>query len=332
MKHLFRLTTLLAAVLTFTACNDKEDVLHQRDITYTVDETTTTVHLKTDAEFDALLDRFCDYAESGSTVTFYNANSVAKGSTKDATHFSTTNREEMRRWMRRMENEGMTVTISYDSSTGTYNGMAYATAPQPQSDWVDMGLPSGVLWAKCNLGANSPEEYGNYYAWGETNPKEVYNWNTYHYCTADDEGNLLTLIKYNTSSDYGTPDNLTILRGMDDAAIAILENGAHTPTKEEWQELINYSTVEWTTFNGVNGRKFTSIINGNTLFFPAAGFRYGSELYGVDGCGNGFYWSSSLDTDNPSNAKSFTFDNMNMNNSGNSYRRYGFTVRAVRLE
>lgn len=334
MKQLLKLTVLLAiATLVLTACK-KDPIEIERDITYTVDDTTTTVHLRNDAEFDALLDRFCDYAESGSSVTFHNANITSKSvDSKDVTRFSTTNRQEMKRWMRAQEDAGKTVNVTYDSSTGTYHGMAYATAPQPQSDWVDMGLPSGVLWAKCNLGANSPEEYGNYYAWGETNPKEVYNWNTYRYCTADDEGNLLTLIKYNTSSDYGTPDNLTILRGMDDAAIAILGNGAHTPTKEEWQELINYSTVEWTTFNGVNGRKFTSIINGNTLFFPAAGFRYGSELYGVDGCGNGFYWSSSLDTDNPSNAKSFTFDNMNMNNcAGNSYRRYGFTVRAVRLE
>ena len=337
MKQTFKLFSMLAAVaLTLVACKpdpvEPTDV--ERNIVYTVDQTTTTVHLNTEAEFDALLDRFCDYAESGSTVTFYNANSVAKGSTKDATHFSTTNREEMRRWMRRMENEGRTVTISYDSSTGTYNGMAYATAPHPQTDWVDLGLPSGVLWAKCNLGASAPEEYGNYYAWGEISPKEVYNWNTYRYGTADGEGNLLTLIKYNTHSDYGTPDSLTILRATDDAATMAfgIGSGARTPTKEEWQELIDYSTVEWTTMNGVNGLKFTSITNGNTLFFPAAGMRYGSELHGVDGCGFGFYWSSSLDTNSPSDAWAFCFDANNPVHVGKSNRRYGFTVRAVRLD
>lgn len=341
MKHLVRFSTLLTAVLMFVACRPETvEVLQERDIVYTVDETTTTVHLRTDAEFDALLERFCDYAEGGSTVTFYGAPASGRQlparcqRSKEATVFSTTSREEMKAWMRRMEDDGKTVTVSYDPSSGTYHGEAYATAPHPQTDWVDLGLPSGVLWAMCNLGASAPEEYGNYYAWGEISPKEVYNWNTYRYGTADGEGNLLTLTKYNTHSDYGTPDSLTILRATDDAAtMAIgIGSGARTPTKEEWQELIDYSTVEWTTMNGVNGLKFTSITNGNTLFFPAAGMRYGSELYGVDGCGFGFYWSSSLDTNSPSDAWVFSFDSNNPFHVGKSNRRYGFTVRAVRLD
>ena len=337
MKQTFKLFSLLAAVaLTLVACKpdpvEPTDV--ERDIVYTVDQTTTTVHLITEAEFDALLDRFCDYAEGGSTVTFYNANRVSKSAAKEAIVFCTTSREEMKAWMRRMEDDGKTVTVSYDPSSGTYHGEAYATAPHPQTDWVNLGLPSGVLWAKCDLGANAPEEYGNYYAWGEISPKEVYNWNTYRYGTADGEGNLLTLIKYNTHSDYGTPDSLTILRATDDAATMAfgIGSGARTPTKEEWQELIDYSTVEWTTMNGVNGLKFTSITNGNTLFFPAAGMRYGSELHGVDGCGFGFYWSSSLDTNSPSDAWAFCFDANNPVHVGKSNRRYGFTVRAVRLD
>ena len=331
-----KLFTLLAFVLTLAACNkDKEELRHERDIVYTVAEETTTVHLTTEAEWQALLDRFCDYAEDGSEVTFYNANhKAAKSPTKEAVTYSTTDREEMKRWMAQMEDDGKTVTVSYDPSSGTYHGEAYATAPHPQTDWVDLGLPSGVLWAKCDLGANAPEEYGNYYAWGEISPKEVYNWNTYRYGTADGEGNLLTLIKYNTHSDYGTPDSLTILRATDDAATMAfgIGSGARTPTKEEWQELIDYSTVEWTTMNGVNGLKFASITNGNTLFFPAAGMRYGSELHGVDGCGFGFYWSSSLDTNSPSDAWAFCFDANNPVHVGKSNRRYGFTVRAVRLD
>ena len=334
MKTNLKLVALLAAVICFAAC-EKEGNRHERDIVYTVaEQTTTTVHLTTEAEWDALLDQFCDYAEGGSTVTFYNANRVSKSAAKEATVFSTTSREEMKAWMRRMEDDGKTVTVSYDPSSGTYHGEAYATAPHPQTDWVDLGLPSGVLWAKCDLGANAPEEYGNYYAWGEISPKEVYNWNTYRYGTADGGGNLLTLIKYNTHSDYGTPDSLTILRATDDAATMAfgIGSGARTPTKEEWQELIDYSTVEWTTMNGVNGLKFTSITNGNTLFFPAAGMRYGSELHGVDGCGFGFYWSSSLDTNSPSDAWAFCFDANNPVHVGKSNRRYGFTVRAVRLD
>ena len=129
MRTSVKLFALLAAVLMLAACTP-EPVEVERDIVYTVDETTTTVHLRTDTEFDALLEQFCDYAEEGSTVTFHNANKSPKG-TKDATTFSTTDREAMKRWMAQMEDEGMTVTVTYDPATGTWNGTAYATAPQP---------------------------------------------------------------------------------------------------------------------------------------------------------------------------------------------------------
>ncbi len=147
MKHIARLATLLTAVLLTVGCTKcwwPEDTV--RDITYTVapaaatdgNSTTTTVHLTTDAEFDALLEQFCNYAESGSTVTFYNSVPSGLPARKTATTFSTTSREEMKRWMARMEDEGMTVTVTYDPATGTWNGTAYATAPQPP-------LPSGGL-------------------------------------------------------------------------------------------------------------------------------------------------------------------------------------------
>lgn len=85
-------------------------------------------------------------------------------------------------------------------------------------NWVDLGLPSGTLWATCNLGADTPEDYGDYFAWGETNTKDLYDWSTYRYCTAEGDS-LLTLTKYNTSEAYGTVDGLTSLQTMDDAAI-----------------------------------------------------------------------------------------------------------------
>lgn len=140
MKHLMRFATLMAAVLLFAACNkDKEELRHERDIVYTVaEQTTTTVHLTTEAEWDALLDQFCNYAEGGSSVTFRNAKSANKSATKEAVTYSTTDREAMKRWMAQMEDEGKTVTVTYDSQTGTWNGTAYATAPQPP-------LPSGGL-------------------------------------------------------------------------------------------------------------------------------------------------------------------------------------------
>ncbi len=198
--------------------------------------------------------------------------------------------------------------------------------PEPQCGWVDLGLPSGLLWAECNVGAMVPEEYGDYFAWGETQPKSDYSWNTYRYCTVDGEGNLSTLTKYNTLTDYGSVDNLTILNPSDDAATVCLGGGARTPTKEEWEELMNNTTVKWTTKNGVHGRKLTAA-NGNTIFLPATGRCKGSEI--VNAGDYGFYWSALLNTDHPHDARDFRFSSgfqaMRSHN-----RHYGLSVRAVR--
>jgi len=219
---------------------------------------------------------------------------------------------------------GMASCNKDDDNTNT-NTPTNPTNPTT-GEWVDLGLPSGLLWAKCNLGATTPEGYGNYYAWGETSTKETYNWSTYRYATVDAEGNLQTLTKYNTSETYGTIDNKTTLEASDDAATAVLGSGARIPTYDDWVELINNTTGEWTTQNGVNGWKFTAA-NGSSLFLPAAGFRDGSELTGA-GSGS-LYWSSSLCTDYPGLARIFYFysDGSDM---GNDYRRYGCSVRAVR--
>ena len=215
------------------------------------------------------------------------------------------------------------LSVGVVSCDGGNNGGGSTTI-----EWVDLGLPSGLLWATRNLGANAPEEYGNYYAWGETTTKEVYYWSTYRYCTVDGEGSLQTLTKYNTSSDYGTPDNLTTLEAIDDAATAALGSGARTPTKEEWWELIDNTTVEWTTMNGVNGCKFTSTANGNTLFLPAAGYRHRSELNLAGSYGG--YWSSLLYTDSPDGAWSFCFNSEDGQGTGYDYRGDGQSVRPVR--
>ena len=192
-------------------------------------------------------------------------------------------------------------------------------------DYVDLGLPSGLLWATCNVGANTPEEYGDYFAWGETQPKDIYNWSTYQYCMGD----YNTLTKYCNNPNYGYngfTDNLTILLPEDDAATANWGNGWRMPTEEEWQELYQNTTVTWTQQNGVNGRLITAS-NGNSLFLPAAGYRWDGGLYDV-GSG-GYYWSSSLDTDYPSRAWGFRFYSYDYYMS--SYNRYcGTSVRAVR--
>ncbi len=198
--------------------------------------------------------------------------------------------------------------------------------PQPVPDgWVDLGLPSGLLWAECNVGATSPEEYGYYFAWGETSSKSVYNWGTYAYGSAL---NQLTKYCYHYSYGHnGFTDNLMSLESSDDAATKYMGNGARIPNDVEWQELINNTTVNWTTLNGVYGRKFTAS-NGNNIFLPAAGFRYDSV---IDRDGSyGYYWSSSLYMGGfPSNAGMFYFYSVKQELTYDS-RPCGQTVRAVR--
>ena len=194
---------------------------------------------------------------------------------------------------------------------------------EPNGDWVDLGLPSGLLWATRNVGATSPEDYGDYFAWGETTTKSVYNWTTYIYCNED--GYELTKYCNNLGFGYiGFTDNLTILQPGDDAATA--NYGGRTPTKEEWEELLDNTTSTWTTQNGVNGRLFTSS-NGNSLFLPAAGYRWYSSL--VYAGSAGLYWSSSLYTDLPFDAWDFDLNSVNQYMNG-TYRNYGHSVRAVR--
>lgn len=160
-------------------------------------------------------------------------------------------------------------------------------------DYVDLGLPSGTLWATCDVGADSPEDQGDYFAWGETTSKNTYEWSTYQYCN----GSSHTLTKYCFSLYHGYngfTDNLTILLPEDDAATANWGNGWCMPTKEQWQELINNTTVSYTTLNGVYGCLFTAL-NSNALFLPAVNL---DDISAVDldvGC-SGSYWSSSLDT------------------------------------
>lgn len=199
--------------------------------------------------------------------------------------------------------------------TGTLNG----------HDYVDLGLPSGTLWATCNIGAEKPEDYGNYYAWGETQPKDYYYWSTYKYC--GDEGRT-TLTKYCCDSVYGYngyTDNLTVLLPEDDVAKVNWGNDWRMPTKEEWQELNNNTTSFWTTLSGVNGRLFTAN-NGNSLFLPAAGTCRCNELENA-GC-VGYFLSSSLDMRDTSCAWYFGF-NSNYHGVDGQYRDGGSTVRPV---
>ncbi len=184
-------------------------------------------------------------------------------------------------------------------------------------EYVDLGLPSGTLWATCNVGANSPEEYGDYFAWGETTTKSDYYWGTYF--DTDDGGS--TFKKYN---------NLRELQPTDDAATANWGSDWQMPSLAQIQELCSSSntTTEWTQVNGVNGRKITSKSNGNSVFLPAAGYRNYTSLYYTGSVGN--YWSRSLDTSNSYYAYYLYFYSGCVDWQYNG-RDYGQSVRPVRV-
>ena len=192
-------------------------------------------------------------------------------------------------------------------------------------EYVDLGLPSGTKWATCNVGADSPEEYGDYFAWGETTTKSSYNWSTYKWCN----GRYDTQIKYCTSSSYGTVDNNIVLDLEDDAAYVNWGSSWRMPTRTEQIELRNtsYTTWTWTTLNGVKGYKVRSKINGNSIFLPAAGYRIDSDLYGAGS--QGYYWSSSLNTDGSDGAYDFLYNETDYVKSSSSRREIGQSIRPV---
>lgn len=184
---------------------------------------------------------------------------------------------------------------------------------------VDLGL--SVKWANANLGADSEEAYGDYYAWGEVETKEDFSLSTYKWW----DGSYL--IKYNTRSSNGTVDNKTILDPEDDAAHVILGGCWRMPTYAEWIELIDNCSIEWTTENAVVGMRVISRTNGNSIFLPAAGLRSGTNFIYVGI--NGYYWSSSLNNNNPPYAWYLNLNGGNPGMSNGGGRASGHSIRPV---
>ena len=182
-------------------------------------------------------------------------------------------------------------------------------------EYVDLGLPSGLKWATCNVGASKPEDYGNYYAWGETATKSEYT----------EDNNLTNGLSISELQAQGIIDGNSNLMPQHDAARANWGGDWRMPTRTEMQELIDNCEWEWTTQNGVNGYKVTGT-NGNSIFLPAAGYRDGSSLYYAGE--NGDYWSSTPDDRYDDDACGVDFDSDDQY-VDNYYRNYGFTVRPV---
>lgn len=213
---------------------------------------------------------------------------------------------------------------------------------------VDLGLPSGVKWANMNVGAERPEDYGLYFAWGETtgytsdiNDGRSFSWASYKWMI-EGKSSLLWVNKYQIadgktsgcwydSSGQFIGDNLTILLPEDDAATQNWGANWRMPTIVEIQELLDNTTYNWTTRNGVKGGLFTSKVNGNSIFIPAAGRRGGGSLYYQQDA-RGFCWSSSLDTSYTYYAQNlyFTmFDAFVNYYNDRDGRYYGESVRPV---
>lgn len=183
-------------------------------------------------------------------------------------------------------------TITVTTEMGGKQAICNVCVVEPEI--VDLGL--SVKWASWNVGASSPEEYGDYFAWGETEPKTAYSWATYKWCN----GSNSTLTKYNTNSSYGTVDNKTQLDLADDAARVNWGGAWRKPSDAEWTELMENCTWTLTIENGVYGGRVKSNKSGYTnksIFLPAAGYRgiNGHTDTGNDIC----YWSSSLGAEYP---------------------------------
>ena len=228
---------------------------------------------------------------------------------------------------------------SSEVSNSNLNARIYGLSVRPvrvlkesekEHDYVDLGLPSGTLWATTNVGANVPEDYGDYFSWGETTPRDNYSWSTYTHC----DGTAFGMNKYCAQSEYGSSgftDELTELLPVDDAATANWGEQWQMPSREQIEELCNsaYTTTEWTTLNGVTGMQVTSIINGKSIFLPAGG-DHSQTTFELEG-EHGYFWSRTLDT-YQSNFGFYLDVNASKVTSSSYYRYFGQSVRPVRVK
>ena len=316
MKKIYTILVCLCMLAGFVACEkDKEFVLTTLFVTGEVLAPTSEVatiqcKLSADATISeayvhySSTSSFEGYEEVKMTLANENYSALLLNLADNTTYY-------IRYEVSNKYSQVMSKSVNWFTTlAGTENGYGY----------VDLGL--SVKWATCNVGANSSEEYGDYFAWGETQPKEVYDWSTYKYCN----GSETTLTKYCTSSSNGTVDNKTTLELSDDAARANWGGSWRMPTDAELIELRAQCTWKWTTQNGVYGYKVTSKKNGNSIFLPASGLRLYSSLNGASS--SGYYWSSSLYADSPINVYVLYFD-AGIERRDNYYRCFGLSVRPV---
>lgn len=185
-----------------------------------------------------------------------------------------------------------------------------------QEERVDLGLSSGILWATCNIGASSPSEIGDYFAWGEREPKDVYGWDTYKLCRGS----------YNSIFKYTETDGKKVLDSQDDVAKSMLGGEWRIPTKEDMEELVEECEWKWTSLNGQLGWKVIGS-NNNYIFLPASGAASSYRIAGVNELGR--YWTATRDESNYSAYNLRFKDGTDTIVVVDDTRFYGRTIRPV---
>ena len=291
-----KIETFDAGSVTITVTDTKT---HQTANVYvTVTEVVNPPHIE-DLHIDATSIELIVGESKSITITSGNGDYTVKSSNESVATVSINGTTVTVKAISAGSKVAITITDSKSGQTATvYVTVTEAVTPiDNPEDVIDLGLPSGMLWASCNIGATKPEEVGEYYAWGEISP----NWyDASGKYSMDNSHSAMGLnwdmTKYCTKEKYGTVDNKISLDLNDDVAHIVLGGRYRMPTKDDFEELVNNCTSEWTTFNGVNGCKFTGH-NGNSVFFPATGmWMKGIPKY-MDVYGN--YWSRSLYTELP---------------------------------
>ena len=188
-----------------------------------------------------------------------------------------------------------TATITVKTNDGGKTASCTVNVVRTSYEYVDLGLPSGLKWATCNIGASKPEEYGDYYAWGETETKADYSWTNYKWSNGfvfTPQGAIYNLTKYCYEEQFGTRDDKKVLEEADDVAHVKLGGKWRIPTPDDWGELRDNCTCNWIVQAGIRGMKVTGK-NGTCIFLPAAGRLYNTISASVGS--SGYYWSSHID-------------------------------------
>ena len=249
---------------------------------------------QTDAESNEIT---IDAWETGTIVTYYVPRFDVGDETDDATinnaklkavinSHAVTTTDALKAYKNFARGNAYYMQVTWDGSTLCFSNDFCPDGNHPHM--IDLGLPSGTKWACCNVGANSPSERGDHFAWGETTPKSYFRLNNYKWYANGDDHNIL---KYCCNSDYGTVDNRPELKLEDDAAYVNWGPQWHMPSRDQSVELLDNCTSEWTTVNGMSGYLFKSKISNSAVFFPALGYYTMKGVIGLET--DGVYWLNS---------------------------------------